>query len=297
VLVLGLLALVLTGCGLAGKHGSDAVGLTVTRDFGATRLGSVELAHVGGSLTLLGLLEQKFPVRAAGSSVQAIDGVSAPPGSRWFLFVNGSAASIGPVTRRTVVHAGDQVWWDLQTVGAARTVPAVVGSFPEPFIHGVGGKRLPVTLECATDTTTACDRAAAAITAVGVPAARQLAGTGSGTDTLGVVVGTWRDLRGEIAGFLIAHGPGSSGIYAHFAGRDGQTLELLDSGGRVVRRLGRGAGLIAATGNSSTQPIWLVTGTDAAGVSAAASALAAGRLRDHLAVAVQGASDLPVPQP
>jgi len=295
VTALGILALPAAGCGLASR-GSAAVGLTVTRNFGAGRVGSVELNHAG-SETLLGLLERSFSVRLAGNSVTAIDGVSATPGTRWFLFVNGSATSIGTPKQRTAVHRGDQIWWDLQADSATSSVPAVVGSFPEPFVHGVGGKQLPVTLECAPDTPAACNRAAAAITALGVPAARQLPGTGSGTDTLGVVVGTWRDLRGEIAGFLIANGPRSSGIYARFAGSDGQTLELLDSSGRAVRSLGAGAGLVAATGNSSTEPTWLVTGTDAAGVSAAASALAAGRLRDHLALAVLGTQDLPLPRP
>lgn len=291
------LVLALAGCGLGSSPGSSAVGLTITRDFGAAKLGSAKLSHVGGSETLLGLLERSFPVRMVGNTVATIAGVSATPGTHWFQFVNGSATSIGTPKLRTAVHAGDQVWWDLQADTAAKTVPAVVGSFPEPFIHGVGGKRLPVTLECALDTPTGCTRAADALTAVGIPAARQLPGTGSGTETLSVILGTWHDLRREIVGYLIAAGPAHSGVYARFGGSEDGTLELLDAKGRVVRSLGPGAGLVAAIGNSSTQPAWLITGTDPAGVSAAASALEAGRLRDHLAMAVQGSVDLPLPQP
>jgi hypothetical protein len=59
--------------------------------------------------------------------------------------------------------------------------------------------------------------------------------------------------------------------------------------------LGAGAGLVAATADSSSEPVWLITGTDRAGVSAAAKALTPGRLRDHFALAVQGGSDFPVP--
>ena len=63
-----------------------------------------------------------------------------------------------------------------------------------------------------------------------------------------------------------------------------------------MRALGAGAGLIAATGSSSCEPTWLITGTDSAGVSAAASALSAGRLDDHFALAVEaGGPDVPVP--
>lgn len=299
VLSLGVLApaLSLAGCGLVHNRGSNAVNLTVTRDFGARRVGEAEQAHVPGSETLLGLLQRSFPVRMDGNTVEAIDGVSATPGTAWSLFVNGSASGIGPPTLRTVVHDGDRIWWDLHNDAATRGVPTVVGSFPEPFIHGVGGRRLPVTIECASDVTTACDRVSTALSAVGVPAARQLLGTGSGTSTLGIVVATWSEVQGEIAALLIEHGPATGGVYAHFAGPDDQTLELLDPSGQVVRRLGAGAGLVAATGNSKNVPTWFVTGTDVAGVSAAASALTVGHLRDHLAVAVQGTQDLPVPQP
>ena len=62
-----------------------------------------------------------------------------------------------------------------------------------------------------------------------------------------------------------------------------------------MKTLGAGAGLIAATAQTSTGPAWLITGTDVAGVSAAAAALTPARLRDHFALAVQGGTDLPVP--
>ena len=62
-----------------------------------------------------------------------------------------------------------------------------------------------------------------------------------------------------------------------------------------MRTLGPGAGLVAATADRSSQPTWLVTGTDRAGVQAAAAVLNAGRLRDHFAIAVSGGAVLPLP--
>lgn len=290
-----MIAPALAGCGLVRSGGSSAVSVTVTRGFGARNVAEVERAPLTGSETMLGLLQRSFPVQAIGTTVEAIDGVRATPGTRWSLFVNGSASGVGSPKQPTVVHAGDRIWWDLEAVGT--TAPTVVGSFPEPFIHGLGGRRLPVTLECAADVTTACDRVASALAAVGVPPARQLLGTGSGTSTLGIVVGTWSEVEGEIAALLIAHGPATGGVYARFAGPGDRALELLDSHGRVVRTLTAGAGLVAATGNIKTVPTWFVTGTNAAGVAAAASAMTPARLRDHLAVAVQGTTVLPLPQP
>ena len=117
----------------------------------------------------------------------------------------------------------------------------------------------------------------------------------SGTDSLAVEVGTWRDLRGEILASLIEQGPGSSGIYAKFAGHTGGSLQLLDPHGGVVRTLGPGAGLIAATADGSNEPTWLITGTDPAGVTAAAAAFTPSALDGHFALAVQGKHGLPVP--
>jgi hypothetical protein len=287
----------IAGCGLgAGKSTSGVVTLTVTRGFGTAPLGSVTEQSIPGSQTVMRMLERSFKVttRYGGGFVESIDGHAGTSSHLdWFYYVNGIEASLGAAG--TSVHRGDRIWWDLHDWSATDSIPAVVGSFPEPFIHGVGGRRFPVTIECASDAGTACERVTAELDSIGVPVASQAIGTGSGSDSLGVIVGTWRDVSSELLATLIEHGPASSGVYARFAGPSGSSLELLSPAGQVVRTLGAGAGLIAATAQSSTGPAWLVTGTDAAGVSAAAAALTPARLRDHFALAVQGPTDFPVP--
>jgi hypothetical protein len=84
-------------------------------------------------------------------------------------------------------------------------------------------------------------------------------------------------------------------VYARFTGPGRDQLALLDPSGRVVRTLGPGAGLIAATADTSDAPTWLITGTDAAGVAAAARALTPQALHDHFALAVDGTARLPIP--
>ena len=289
-------ALAIAGCGLGPGPGTSNVTLTVTRGFGSTGVAQVTERRVPGSETVMRMLERHVRVntRYGGGYVEAINGLSGSASHLdWFYYVNGVEASRGAAT--TTVNRGDRIWWDLHDWSATESVPAVVGSFPEPFLHGVGGKRLPTTVECAADAGQACKRVSAELASLGVPAATQAIGTGSGTDSLGVVVGTWRDLRGEIVASLIDKGPGSSGVYARFAGRAGDSLQLLDPHGGVARTLGAGAGLIAATAENSAEPTWVITGTDVAGVSAAAAALTPSRLRDHFALAVAGTGDLPVP--
>jgi len=289
-------AVAIAGCGLGAGKGTSHVTLTVTRSFGTTPIGSITEQHVPGSETVMRMLERSFRVdtRYGGGFVESIDGLSGNSSRLdWFYYVNGIEAPVGAAG--TAVHAGDRIWWDLHDWSATDSIPAVVGSFPEPFVHGSGGRRLPTALQCASDVGAACTRVEDELSAIGVPVATQLLGTGSGTDSLGVLVGTWRDLRSALVASFIEQGPSASGVYARFAGSSGEALELLGPHAQVVRTLGAGAGLIAATAQSSAEPTWLVTGTDSAGVAAAAAALTPGALRDHFALAVQGSTDLPVP--
>jgi hypothetical protein len=289
-------AVALAGCGLGAGKGTSDVAVTVTRDFGTASVGSAKESSVPGSQTVMRLLERSFRVttRFGGGFVQSIDGQSGTSARRdWFYYVNGLQASLG--ASGTSVHRGDRIWWDLHDWSATDSIAAVVGSFPEPFVHGTGGKRLPTTLACAKDTKTACQRVGAEFQGLGVATPTVLIGTGSGPDSLAVVVGTWRDLHGELAATLVEHGPGSSGVYARFAGPGGSRLQLLNPAGHVVRTLGPGAGLIAATGQSSTGTVWMITGTDQAGVSAAAASLTPARLHNHFALAVTGKTDIPLP--
>jgi hypothetical protein len=283
------------GCGLGPGRGTSNVTVTVTRGFGTGKVATITRSKIPGSETVMRMLERSFHVstRYGGGFVESIDGLSGSSSRHdWFYYVNGIQASQGAGT--TGVHAGDRIWWDLHDWSATDTIPAVVGSFPEPFVHGIGGKRFPTALECAKDTGAACKQAGSRLNAIAVPVASQLLGTGSGQSSLTVIVGTWNDIRPVIAAALLAHGPGSSGVYATF-GAGGSTLRLLDPAGKVVKTLGPGAGLIAATSDNSSTPTWLITGTDPRGVAAAASALTAARLHDHFALAVQGATRFPLP--
>ncbi|MGI8411244.1 MAG: DUF4430 domain-containing protein [Solirubrobacteraceae bacterium] len=284
------------GCGLGPGPGTGDVTVTVTHAFGSAKVATITQSKVPGSETVMRLLTRSFSVqtRYGGGFVESIDGAAGTSSHLdWFYYVNGIQGSAGAAA--TTVHRGDRIWWDRHDWSATNSIPAVVGSFPEPFVHGIGGKRFPTTVECAHDLEAACARVSAELGSAGVPAASQLLGTGSGTDTLGVVVGTWGELHSGIAAHLIEHGPSASGIYARFSGPRGEALELLGPDGQTVRTLHAGAGLIAATADSTSEPTWLVTGTDAAGVLAAARALTPARLHDAFALAVQGNTDLPLP--
>jgi hypothetical protein len=299
-LLLVLAGLTVAGCGLgAGEGGGSGASLTVSRDFGARQLGRVRRDDVPGGETVMRLLQRSFDVdtRYGGHFVQGIAGLD---GGRergrpvdWFYYVNGIEAEEGAAARK--LASGDRVWWDRHDWGAAMRVPAVVGSFPEPFLSGSEGKRLPVRIDCARDADEACDEVAERLRRAGVSKVSRAAfGGGAGRDVLRILVGTWRDIRGDNATARIEAGPGVSGVFAK-PDSAGQTIELLDGAGARQRELGPGSGLIAATRFEDQQPTWVVTGTDAAGLASAAAALEEGVLSRNFALAIDGGRGVPVP--
>jgi hypothetical protein len=193
------------------------------------------------------------------------------------------------------LHPGDRVWWDRHDWGAAMRVPAVVGSFPEPFLHGVGGRRLPVRVECADPAAPACDEVFKALSALKVPAAKGGLRTAQTEQTLRVVVGPWIAARDDLALRHIEAGPARSGVYAR-PSPDGRSIRALDPSGRPTRTLGPGTGLVAAAREGDGPPVWAVTGTDDAGVTAAANAFTERSLERRFAVAVVGGRPVALPE-
>jgi uncharacterized protein DUF4430 len=293
-----LAALVVAGCGVGAGAKPSQTRLTITRDFGVGKVREVDRPKVGGSETVMRLLQRNVEVttRFGGGFVQSIEGLAGGrSGGRpvdWFYYVNGIEAPKGAAS--TTLHAGDRVWWDRHDWGAAHRVPAVVGSFPEPFVHGMDGKRLPVRVECATPGSEPCRKVADRLASYDIPAAQGGLRTARAEETLRVLVGPWNALRVDEVIDVLERGPSASGVYARVA-RDGRSIAALDMRGRATRTLGPGTGLVAAVRPKEQPPVWVVTGTDDAGVAGAALAFEEGTLTNRFAVAVS--RDLPVPLP
>ncbi len=294
-----LCAASLYGCGLGAGAAPSAVQLTVTRDFGAHVLHPSGSLKLRGQETVMSVLRRNYTVttRYGGGFVQSIDGLAGGQESSrpldWFYYDNGIQAQEGAAA--TNVSRGDHIWWDRHDWSQTNDVPAVVGSFPEPFLNGIAGKRYPVRVECEQISGTACAAARAELRSLGVPAAA--AGLGQGTEpkSLRLIVGVWSRIGYALGAQSIARGPRASGVYAQFS-PDGRTLTPLDQDGHQLRSLGAATGLIAATRQAEDAPIWVLTGTDAAGVDLAAHAFNEATLRDRFAVIVSGAGSLALPE-
>ncbi len=277
----------LAGCGSSATETSEDISLTVTREFGVRALvdKAVRRAPVEGGL--VGVLQSL--------TYQCSSECGRPRGTKQSVFVNGILADkpLGDLD----VHGGDRVWLDWHEAGAAREITAVVGSFPEPFLHGVDGKRLPVRVECDDPRAGACAAVAEKLVSLGVVAGRSIIGRSAADMTVRILVAPWKRLRGrEFEADSIDDGPRASGVFARFDA-SAQRLLVLRSDGTVARTLGAGTGLIAATRAKDRQPVWFVTGTDDAGVDAAARALDESVLSDRFALAISRDLPVAVPQP
>jgi hypothetical protein len=303
---LALTALALAGCGVGAGPTPSGVSLLVTSGFGQRVLRPTGALQVKGQETAMSLLTRNYTVSASdgGGFVQSVDGLSdgqeAGQPVDWFYYVNGVEATKG--ADATNVRSGDRIWWDRHDWSQTEGVPAVVGSFPEPFLNGIEGRRLPVRVRCASLVGHACRTVLARLHAVGVTAGAEAivgapAGAGSSTGSppaLRVLVAPWTSIERILGAQGLQNGPRASGVYARFS-PDGQTLTLLDESGGAARTLRVGAGLIAATRHGEDAPVWLVTGTDAEGVERAARAFDRSTLEDRFAVALGPAGAIALP--
>jgi hypothetical protein len=284
------------GCGFGPGEDIGEVSLTVTRDYGAQRLAFAESEAVAESDSVMRVLEGEAEIstRYGGGFVQSIDGLEATQGGGrywdWLFYVNGVESTVGAADYE--LHGGEAIWWDYRDWSTALRVPAVVGSWPQPFLDGFAGERHPVALECRGGGS-ACGTVRARLEDAGADVS-----PAGAEDAIRVLVGPWLRLRGDAAAAQLEDGPGSSGVFAEPLELGGRfRLVGLDEAGEAAHAFGAGAGLVAATRRFDAPPVWVVTGTTAAGVRAAAELLDAADLRDRYAVAGQDGRAVPLPIP
>ena len=304
-----LCAVAAAGCGLGSGEDEGEVELTVSRDYG-TRVSVDEVAPIDESDTVIRVLDREADIstRFDGGFVQSIDGLAggSDDGRRsdWFFYVNGVESGRG--SAEFDVGDGDRIWWDHHDWSTAMRVPAVVGDWPEPFVHGYEGARWTAGVYCGGARALCAQiheelgERGARTDAEPDPSAGEESPNGEapGDGEIRVLVGPWDALRPDPVAGLLRFGPDRSGVFATFSGTgDDSGLTLLSSRGRVVESFGEGAGLVAALRPDSSPPTWVVTGTDEAGV-AAAGALVGDELADRFAVAAApGGEPIGVPVP
>ncbi|MGE4427691.1 MAG: hypothetical protein AB7G37_14670, partial [Solirubrobacteraceae bacterium] len=240
---------VLAGCGDEPAEEST-VRVLVTTDGGATVITDERGVERRDGDHALDVLRRVTKVEASGDgTVRAIDGRSGK-GGPWTLWINGLSTEAGDLDDRqqspderpprtetagqAEVDGGDTVWFDLPSTTPIGTPRGVVGTFPEPFLHGAGGgKRWPVRVECIDPRGQACRQVRDAVSRYGLPVATTTLLTQDAGHTARIAVGPWSRVRADPAARLLEGGPRTSGAWLR-PKADGRSIDLLDASGETA---------------------------------------------------------------
>ena len=184
------------------------------------------------------------------------------------------------------VHAGDRIWWDYRDWSGAMSVPAVVGSWPQPFTEGSRASARPVPIECLGGGS-ACASAADALRGAGVRPTIDRGESSAPSGVPKIVVGPWARVRKDPAVDGLRGGPAQNGVFARFDEplRGVYHLIALDQTTAPARDLGPRAGLVAALRPGDGDVTWIVTGSARPAVRNAVDQLDEGSLRDRYSIA------------
>ena len=293
-------ALAAAGCGLgAGESKEGGATVTVTRDFGTREVGTGSANTLRGGETVMRQLQRGFEVAPATAAASSRRSTAWPAAAAAAGPSTGSSTSTGSRRARAPPRASSSratTCGGITTTGAPRCAcPRSWVPSPSRSSPALGGKKFAVRIGCAAGADDVCDEVEQRLKAEGVQVGgRSTPGGFGGEGLLRVQVGRWADLRKEPATRELEKGPQASGVYARPSAA-GDSIALLDPRGRVERRIGAGGGLVAATALRDEAPTWIITGTDAVGLAAAAAQLEPDALRNHFAIAVEDGRAVPLP--
>ncbi|RKY69144.1 MAG: hypothetical protein DRQ24_11050 [Candidatus Latescibacterota bacterium] len=122
-----------------------SITIIITQDFGKSIFLSKEVTIEGGE-SAMDVLNEVADITCiyGGGFVESINGVKSQyaggEGERkdWFYYINGMLASVGATQYK--LHSGDIEHWDFHDWRLDRMVTAIIGDYPEPFLHGYNGR-------------------------------------------------------------------------------------------------------------------------------------------------------------
>jgi hypothetical protein len=280
VTLLLLFLVALSGCSTApgeGAGGDITVRVVATEDFGREVMLD-ETLEVPAGTSAMTALERVAEVETAygGGFVRAIDGRRSGGKKDWFVYANGMMTNVGALDY--TLHDGDIERWDLRDWGFRMFIPAIAGYFPEPLVHGYDGRVRPTVVVYADGLREQAEALKAVMTQLGVEDVSIENGSSLAEDEKKasnlVLLGTMDfGLVSELNERW-----DRLGFFAHF--KDG-ALVVHNSKGEVEAEYGAGSGVVQAT-QSPWNPkgvgacenvVWMVSGTDEAGVESALDAL------------------------
>lgn len=259
------------------------VRVVATRDFGHELLFD-EVVEIEDDTSAMDALDQVADLETAygGEFVDSINGISSgykgnnKEKKDWFFYINGICSNAG--AGKYILRHGDVEHWDFRDWSYLHFVPTIIGDFPQPFVSGGKGKARK-TIVVYEDWLEESVQSLPAklndlgIKEVSVQSYSQLSEDSMSQYNLILLASKDNEL---ISNLNNAHN--KLGFYAYFhQGR----LVILNAGGNVAREYSRNCGIIQATQNpwnpkgtaAGENVVWIISGTDEAGVKSAIDAL------------------------
>lgn len=283
-LVVVLISLVISGCGSKDENvtnldesnlKNNQVTLLVTKDYGKEIIFN-EKVEINEGYTVMDILEENLQIgtKWGGDFVSEINGIKTDNGGvsgkrkDWFYFVNGVCADVGATAYE--LKNGDVVWWDYHPwENMSSTNPAVIGSFPEPFLHGYGNKiNNTVIMASKNNLDLANSLKNSLLSKVTTNIEVKELNESLIENRLGptIVIGQWDEINKIDYLNTLNEGYKRTGVNVHFID-DG--IELLKYDGTIQRKIKENAGVITATGEGlgDDKPLWLIVGIDSKGLN------------------------------
>lgn len=192
----------------------------------------------------------------------------------WFYWVNGILAPIGVAEYRP--QAGDVIWWDYHDWSVTMFIPAVVGSYPQPFKNGFAGQVSDTVIlyDLAFESEALALQNALLEEGVAVVTSSEYhAELLEDPDHYVIALGTWQALS-QTSDFLQTINKKNKliGVYGKFTE---EGLSTIDFKGQIIETYTEEAGLIFAhaPGVNGLKPFWCITGVDEIGVKHAVNLL------------------------
>lgn len=228
-----------------------------------TEVAEVETAYGGGFVNAINDVRSGF-TRSHGMKMD------------WFFYINGIQSNIGALDYK--LNDGDIQHWDFHNWSFRHFIPAIVGDFPEPFVHGYGGKTSPTVIVYSENLKEDAENLEHRLVRMGV--------NDVSIKRLSELTESEKESHNLLLLCTMDSEPISElnknwdrlGFFTHF---ENGNLVVLNAEGEVVTKYDAEAGLIQATQNpwnpkgigACESVVWMVSGTDETGVKSAIDTL------------------------
>lgn len=276
--ILMLLVAGLAGCRAGSAPLAEPVTIRVaaTRDFGRELIFDRE-AVIERRMSAQDVLAKVTEFATDGSYILEFEGLRGNDQVYWMYYINGMLSKW--FASGYIIRPGDVMVWDFHPwAGAHHGASAIIGSFPEPLLHGYEGRTYPTTVVYGEGFQGQAQAVARGLQELGVNSVSVTGEAGLSQDQKGshnLVLIADRS-SGMVAELDAQHVP--LGLYAHF---EGGSLWVTNYRFENQQSYGAGSGVIQASQNlwnplgtgSCQTVVFVVSGSDTLGTSRAVEAL------------------------